>query len=96
MEKGEGRHRSAGDSWDYMYMKDTDRERDVQGETPVLVWKDSRSKGSMASKKAPDAFFQALKMYSGLFQSSDAILVSPSSPINGHVDLYWSIIKYSL
>ena len=35
-------------SWDYMYMKDSDKEKDVQGETPILVWKDNNSKGSMA------------------------------------------------
>ena len=35
-------------SWDYMYMKDTDKEGNVQGETPILIWKDSNSKGSMA------------------------------------------------
>ena len=31
-----------------MYMKDSDKEKDVQGETPILVWKDNNSKGSMA------------------------------------------------
>ncbi len=35
-------------SLDYYYMKDSDKDKDVQGETPILIWKDDNCKGSMS------------------------------------------------